>query len=510
VKKVLLLLVFICSVRAASAQTTQFAGVIEDLSQNAVQAGNVAFTLRPGIDTTISGNARFTPTTINCPILNPSVTSTTSTGTTVTVNVTPAQVWQAGDILIFRGTADSVLNSSTVAFPYTITIVNSTTSFTFAEAGSHNNGAGGTVGGIYASAGTGACIVTQNSAINPAYTSYSVAIQPANTTTSSFNTYAIGSGPIDISTIVPTPSQQPSYSFVDLFSNGQVISGQKSFTNVNNTYAGGTFNNPIINNPTITGASFATPIFNSATLNTPFFGTQPITLISAFNYSLTWSTPGAARIINIPDPGANDTFAFLGATQTLQGKTIGLGNILQVGAFNGGTGANGTTFWRGDGVWASPASTTFPQVVYNTISATSTGNLGPIAMATPAANSDYRVTFYVEVTAPGIGCNTISQVAITMTWTDPLAGGNSTFGNGTTQGIFANLSTGLGVAGPATSYTTGLGTSAGNATMLAPTLTIRAKSGQVISYSTVAIPSGGCSTNITYQVVPILEQLTAN
>jgi hypothetical protein len=190
---------------------------------------------------------------------------------------------------------------------------------------------------------------------------------------------------------------------------------------------------------------------------------------------------------------------------------------------HGGTGSTGPGLVAGAGIsitgsWpnntiTSTAGAAFPTVVYSTISATATGNLGPTTMFTPTANSDYRATFYVENTAVGVACNTLSQVAITVTWTDPLAAGSTTFGNGSTQGIFADLADGApfnGVVGPARSFITGLGTSAGNATMLAPSIMVRAKSGQAISYSTFALPSAGCTTNITYQVVPILEQLTAN
>jgi hypothetical protein len=46
---------------SAWAQTTTITGVIKDLTVSVVTSGKVVFTLKPSVDTTISGNARFTP-----------------------------------------------------------------------------------------------------------------------------------------------------------------------------------------------------------------------------------------------------------------------------------------------------------------------------------------------------------------------------------------------------------------------------------------------------------------
>lgn len=227
-KRLLQLAAFFLLALPAAAQTTVFNGIVKDLTQTPVPTGQVSFTLRPGIDTVISGNARFSSSTIFCEIHNPAVISTSGTGTITVVIGTP-QTWLAGDKLLFVGTGDSTLNANTVATAYTITGVNSPTSYNFTQSGTHANGAGGTVGGLYASGGTGPCQVMQNTALTPANTSYSVSLWPIFSLTSTFNTYALGSGPIDISTIVPTPGQQPSYSFVDTFTN-QTIGGNKIAT----------------------------------------------------------------------------------------------------------------------------------------------------------------------------------------------------------------------------------------------------------------------------------------
>jgi hypothetical protein len=449
---------------------------VEDLTQNPVPAGNVAFTLRPGIDTTISGNARFTPTTVNCAIKNATVSSFSGTGT-ITVNFTSSEPWQIGDAIIFRGTPDATMNASSVASPIIITglVGGGGFSFTFTLAGLHSSvSGGGTGGGLYAQAGTGPCNVTQNSALNPAYTSYSVAIQPLGNTTSTFNTYAIGAGPIDISTIVPTPSQQPSYSFVDLFSNGQVISGQKSFTNTGNTYSGGTFNNPILNNATFNTSTATSWLIITPTIQAPIFTTQPITLAGTFNYSLSWANPAAARAISIVDPGGTDSFAWVNAVQTIKNKTFDNTNTFAAGA-------------------------ALPTTVYNTASGSSAASIGPTTMVTVGAtNLTYRFSWYLETTVVGTTCTGATNVVTNVIFQDPLGAAPST-----SQGLSLPIATTgafNGVVGPAA-------TELSNAQNV---FTFRAKTGTVIQYSTTYSLGSTCSPGPQYVIFPILEQLTAN
>jgi hypothetical protein len=69
---------------------------------------------------------------------------------------------------------------------------------------------------------------------------------------------------------------------------------------------------------TLTNKTLTSPTLNSATL-----GASSITLSqSTANYTLSWADPASTRTITIADPGGNDTFAYLAATQTLSGKTV--------------------------------------------------------------------------------------------------------------------------------------------------------------------------------------------
>src|SRR5205807_1955545 len=75
----------------------------------------------------------------------------------------------------------------------------------------------------------GPCTVMNNTALSPPGTSYTVCIQPNFVTPGScFNWYALG-GVTDITTVVPTPSTAPAFTFVDTYSN-QLIGGMKTFT----------------------------------------------------------------------------------------------------------------------------------------------------------------------------------------------------------------------------------------------------------------------------------------
>ena len=401
-------LILASAVCAFGQSTTNFNGIVRDLTQTPILLGNVAFTLKPGIDTTISGNARFTPTTVNCPIEAATIVSATGNGTSTTVSIGGSQPWQIGDVLIITGTGTVLDNLSVTAGGATLTGASGGNTFTFLDA---YNGTvtQGTIGGIFAASGTGKCLITQNSALNPAYTSYSVSIQvnPGSglVTTSQFNAYAIGTGPVDLSTVVPTPAQEPTYSFVDTFSNGQNITGYKNFTNSSNTFTGGTFNSPTINSATFNTTTATNWTITTPTINAPTFNTQPITLIGSAgnNYSVAWSTPAASRTLTIPDPGGSDTFAFLAATQTLTNKTLGSGTVISKPP----TSVNGSNTVGDYGVVPVTAK------VDLTAQNTSLGPTGFFTYTEVSSQSLTLVSFTMVVRATGTG-----TVTLQIEWTD--------------------------------------------------------------------------------------------
>lgn len=384
--------------------TTTFNGVVVDLTGTPIASGEADFTLKPGVDSTVSGNARFTPTTIPCVIANPNLTGGHGTDTPLFTVDTP-QNWQPGDSVIFVGTSDAGLNNSSVASPFVILGRLSSVSFTISYPGGHNFSAGGTVGGIYASGGTGPCNVVQNTALNPAGTSYSVGIQSAGAPVSSFNVYAIGAGPIDLSTVIPTPSQQPAYSFVDQFSN-QNIFGIKNFTNAANTYSGGTFTNPILNNATFNGTTASNWTLYFPVIYAPVFNqANPITLAGTFNYSIVWNTPAAPRSLTIGDPGGTDSFTYLLANQALQNKTLGPGTLIQ------------NTFKAGNfGIYTATGETGFPVQVAQVAGGSLTASIPLTTLyAFPASGRQFMAVHYQLVTTSGAGSGTVTA---TFTWTD--------------------------------------------------------------------------------------------
>jgi parallel beta-helix repeat protein len=154
VRKLLFAMLLMASAGFAQTTTT-VTGTIKDLTGTTVTSGQVTFNLKPSSDTTISGTARFVPTTATCSI---------------------------------------------------------------------------TASGVKALDNVSACTITNNTSLTPSGTYYLVCIQPQFASPGScLNWYALG-GTQDITTVVPTPSTLPAYTFLDL-SSAQTLTGIKTFTN---------------------------------------------------------------------------------------------------------------------------------------------------------------------------------------------------------------------------------------------------------------------------------------
>ncbi len=219
--------------RAWAQTTTVVTANVKDVSGNIVPTGQVTFDLEPGIDTTISGNARFTPQTTVCTINQAqnggtgAITSLARASNVVTATFSAQTTFIVGDVLSLGGWSDATFDG-TSAFTVTAVSAVSPWTVTWNQTAANSSATGGVISALRASPGPGSCTLTENTALTPAGTYYKVTIWPNYAPTAAFNFYAL-TATQDLSSVVPTPATVPAFSFVDLFSN-QTISGAKTFS----------------------------------------------------------------------------------------------------------------------------------------------------------------------------------------------------------------------------------------------------------------------------------------
>ncbi len=167
-----------------------------------------------------------------------------------------------------------------------------------------------------------------------------------------------------------------------------------------------------------------------------------------------------------------------------------LGRVLST---NGGAGTYQIDLFPAD-IRSPSITTTFPQVVYNTASASTNANIAATTMVTVgASDTTYRVVFYPQVTVLGASCVGATNLNFNLIFQDPVAAGT------VTNTIGFVLAVTNGVLGEAAGY--GFG---------AYTLAFRAKASTAIQYSTTYGIGSSCAPGAQYKIFPILEQLTSN
>jgi hypothetical protein len=103
----------------------------------------------------------------------------------------------------------------------------------------------------------------------------------------------------------------------------RVVSGQLYVTEADSAAAPGHTWNLDLDTGFFRQAANVIGVSTGGTERVRFNNAYTLLLLQATaNYTLSWSNPGAARTLTIPDPGASDSFAFLAATQTFTNKTL--------------------------------------------------------------------------------------------------------------------------------------------------------------------------------------------
>jgi hypothetical protein len=376
--KAVFAIVFV-SAFASGQTTTTYTGVIKDLSQNVVAAGQVTFELRPSLDATISGFARFVPSTITCSInqATAGASSAARAANSVTISGLTGHTFVTNDIVTVSGMTDSSFNG-------TFTVGSTTaTSITYPQTAGNTTTGSGVISALRSTPGPGSCTVTMNTALNPSGTSYRICIQPNYISPGScFNDYAVVSSR-DITTVIPTPTTSPAYTFVDLHS-AQTVDGNKTFTGSTSFTGSLTM-----------GALTATGITDSG--NATVGGTLGVT--GAATLSSTLGVTGTSTLANV-NLGASNTLGTSTVKQVSATTALTIQDNLGVShLFISGTSPFTNTFFQGNGAGATFIGTganainipdanniiNFPGATSGTIALKATAVAGSNTLTLPAA-----------------------------------------------------------------------------------------------------------------------------